>query len=752
MHRLPAIPKIRYHGLCIGVLVLTVLWRFIPTHASAQASGLVAAYSFNEGTGNIVTDLSGNGNTGTISGAAWTSNGKYSKGLSFNGVNSYVDIGNAASLQLTGSMTWSAWINAAATPADDGIILAKSDNTSGWQLKTSPDTGPHRFGAAITASSGSRVQRYSVTSRSLNTWYHVAGVYNASARTMDVYINGIPDDGVLSGTVPASQVNSSVNANIGRRMGGYYFNGTIDEVRIYNRALSQSEIQSDMNTPLGTGVSDTQPPSAPATLAAAASATQITLSWTTSTDNVGVTAYQVERCQGAGCTNFAQIGSTTGTATTYTNTGLTAGTTYTYRVRAADAAGNLSSYSPNATATTQSTTDTQAPTAPTSLTATVAGTNQIDLTWTASTDNVGVTGYKVERCQGAGCTNFAEVSTQTAGITGPLAMSPANPRYFVDPSGKAVLLAGSHTWNNLQDWGTNGTPRTLDFTAYVSFLASHGHNFTLLWRTELPTFCGLPTTSSSPPSFVVTPHPWQRTGPGTASDGGLKFDLSKFDQAFFDRVRSRVQQLNSAGIYAGVYLFSGEWLNVYRCSGDGHPLTGSNNINGISDGGGIGSVTMTAPNSITALQDLFVEKLVDTLTDLPNVVWIVSEEAPSSSVWWNKHHISHLRTYESGKPQHHPIGLAVLADFNDTFIYNSDADWVAPNTSRSPGTTCGTGTPACKVNINDSDHSYFGMWNNSAQENRQYAWENFLNGNQVVFMDPYTVYYPGRTGTSAPRS
>ena len=50
--------------------------------------------------------------------------------------------------------------------------------------------------------------------------------------------------------------------------------------------------------------------------------------------------------------------------------------------------------------------------------------------------------------------------------------------------------------------------------------------------------------------------------------------------------------------------------------------------------------------------------------------------------------------------------------------------------------------PACKVNINDSDHSYFGMWNDTPQKNRNYAWENFTTGNQVLFMDPYLVYYP----------
>ena len=488
-------------------------------------------------------------------------------------------------------MTWSAWINSSANPADDGQIIAKSDSGPGWQLKTSPDMGPRQFGVAVSGTSSSRTQRYSKTVPALNTWYHVAGVYNASANTLDVYVNGVLDSGVLMGTVPAAQVNSSVNVNIGRRTGGYYFKGVIDEVRIYNRALAQSEIQTDMNTPLGLVVSDTQAPTAPGTLtAAAASATQINLSWTASTDNVGVTGYKVERCQGAGCVNFAQIaapagaGTTysdtaltpntsysyrvrgtdaagnlgayspianattqaatdtqaptapgtltataasatqinlswaastdnvgvagykvercqgagcvnfvqvaapAGTGTTYNDTALTAGTGYSYRVRATDAAGNLSGYSPVASATTQSATDTQAPTTPGTLTATAPSTSQINLSWTASTDNVGVTGYLVERCQGAGCANFAQISgTTTTGISGPLTASPANPRYFLDASGRAVALNGSHTWNNLQDWGSNGTTQTLDFNAYVNFLVSHGHNFTLLWRTESAT-------------------------------------------------------------------------------------------------------------------------------------------------------------------------------------------------------------------------------------------------------------------------
>ena len=113
------------------------------------------------------------------------------------------------------------------------------------------------------------------------------------------------------------------------------------------------------------------------------------------------------------------------------------------------------------------------------------------------------------------------------------------------------------------------------------------------------------------------------------------------------------------------------------------------------------------------------EKVIDTLNDLPNVLWIVSEEAPANSTWWNDHQISHVRAYESKKPHQHPIGYGALIGSPDTTIYNSDADWVAPQARISPTTSCGSGKPACKVNVNDSDHSYFGMWNDTAATESQ---------------------------------
>jgi len=122
-----------------------------------------------------------------------------------------------------------------------------------------------------------------------------------------------------------------------------------------------------------------------------------------------VTGYRVERCQGAGCSNFTQIATPSGTS--FSDTGLTASTSYSYRIRATDAAGNLSAYSGTATATTSSGADTQAPTAPTNLSATAANASQINLSWTASSDNVGVTGYRVERCQGPGCSTYTQIAT-----------------------------------------------------------------------------------------------------------------------------------------------------------------------------------------------------------------------------------------------------------------------------------------------------------------------------------------------------
>ena len=156
--------------------------------------------------------------------------------------------------------------------------------------------------------------------------------------------------------------------------------------------------------------SDMQSPTAPAALgASAASGSQIELNWSESTDNVGVVGYRLERCQGAGCSNFAQIAALT--STSYMDGSLVAGVLYRYRVRAVDAIPNFSAYSSIVSATTLSGGgDSESPSAPAPLSTSVFSANRIDLSWGASTDNVGVVGYFIERCPGAACSTFTQIA------------------------------------------------------------------------------------------------------------------------------------------------------------------------------------------------------------------------------------------------------------------------------------------------------------------------------------------------------
>jgi YD repeat-containing protein len=138
----------------------------------------------------------------------------------------------------------------------------------------------------------------------------------------------------------------------------------------------------------------------------AISASQINLTWAASSDNVAVTGYVIQRCTGVSCSNFAQVG--TSVNTSFPNTMLADITTYRYRVRARDAIPNFSGWSNIDSATTP---DGTAPSTPTGLAANAVAFNQVTLTWNASTDNVAVTGYRVDRCAGSGCSNFAQIAT-----------------------------------------------------------------------------------------------------------------------------------------------------------------------------------------------------------------------------------------------------------------------------------------------------------------------------------------------------
>jgi Concanavalin A-like lectin/glucanases superfamily/Bacterial Ig domain len=339
-------------------------------------AGLVAAYGFDE-SGTAVGDASGSGNNGTISGATRTAAGKYGGALSFDGVNDSVSIADSASLDLTTGMTLEAWVQPTATNDWRTVLLKERSGGFGYALYGGTDT--NRPGAF--AEIGSEREARGTAALAVNAWTHLAATYDGAQ--LRLYVNGAQ---AASLAVSGSMTTTTGALKIGgNAVWGEWFKGLIDEVRVYSRALTAAEIQADMNRPLG--APDTQAPTAPGNLAATGAIGRVSLTWSASTDNAGVTRYNVHRATTAGFTPSAanRIGQPTGTS--YTDAGLAAGTYY-YRVTAEDGAGNVSASSSEASAaaTVDSTPPTVSITAPAAA-ATVSAT--IDVTAGAS-DNVGV--------------------------------------------------------------------------------------------------------------------------------------------------------------------------------------------------------------------------------------------------------------------------------------------------------------------------------------------------------------------------
>jgi chitodextrinase len=310
----------------------------------AAPSGLVAAYGFNEGTGTTATDASGNGHNGTITSATWAAAGKYGGALQFNGTSALVTIPDAASLDLASGMTLEAWVNPSSVSAAWRDVIYKGvDN---FYLEATSGNGGVPDAGLIAG--GSYADTYGKAVLPTNTWSFLTETYDGS--TVRLYVNGIQ----VASTAHTGSIATSTNPLQigGDSIYGQYFAGLIDNVRVYNVALSAAQIQTDQLTGVIVGP-DTTPPSQPGTLTATAvSATEADLGWGASNDNVAVTGYSIERCQGAGCTNYTGIATTTGTS--YQDTGVSPSTSYSYRVRAFDAASNFSAYSNTSSAATPS--------------------------------------------------------------------------------------------------------------------------------------------------------------------------------------------------------------------------------------------------------------------------------------------------------------------------------------------------------------------------------------------------------------
>lgn len=212
------------------------------TNTPVPTNGLVLAFGFNENSGTIVDDASGLRNNGTASSTTWTT-GKFGKALSFNGTSSWVTVNSASSLNLTNRLTLEAWVYPTTTSGWRTVIMRESaanyylDSSNGSFTGSGPSAG---------VNNGSYQDVYSSSCLPSNTWSHLAATWDGT--TFRVYVNGVQ---VASKAIGQSIAATTSPLRIGgNATWGEYFAGKIDEVRIYNRALSQAEIQADMNTAL----------------------------------------------------------------------------------------------------------------------------------------------------------------------------------------------------------------------------------------------------------------------------------------------------------------------------------------------------------------------------------------------------------------------------------------------------------------------------------------------------------------------
>ena len=253
----------------------------------------MAAYGFDEGSGTTTADQSGNGNGGTLANTTWSTAGKYGKALSFNGTNAMVTVADSNSLDLTTGMTIEGWVNPANATNWRTLLVKERPGDLVYGLYSSTDANRPQSQVTI----GSTARLLDGTSHvPAATWTHVAATFDAT--TQRLFVNGTQVSSLAaSGTITTSTSPLRIGGNT---IWSEWFSGLIDEVRVYNRALTATEIQTDMSTSISSP--DAQAPSAPRDPDGHRRTGQVALSWGAATDNVGVTRYDVHRSTSAGFT------------------------------------------------------------------------------------------------------------------------------------------------------------------------------------------------------------------------------------------------------------------------------------------------------------------------------------------------------------------------------------------------------------------------------------------------------------------
>ena len=225
--------------------------------------------------------------------------------------------------------------------------------------------------------------------------------------------------------------------------------------------------------------------------------------------------------------------------------------------------------------------------------------------------------------------------------SGPLRVSPRNPRYFEDAEGRIVYLTGSHTWNTLVDSGPEFPLPAFDFRAHLRFLQPRNHNFIRLWTMD---HFALPDGEPRRTALLRRAAPLGPNRPGRGPRRPAQVRPHQYDPAYFQRLRERIIMAGEQGIYVSIMLFEGCEMHNIPASPwrwEGHPFHAGNNVNGL-DGDpkrrGVGySVHSLDVPEITAVQEAYVRQVVDCTNDLDNVLYEIINESAGYSLHWQSH-------------------------------------------------------------------------------------------------------------------
>jgi hypothetical protein len=257
--------------------------------APPPASGLVAAYGFDETSGSSVGDSSGRGNLGTIANATRSTAGRFGGALSFNGTNAWVTVPDAGSLDLTTAMTLEAWVRPATLGGYRTVLLKETTGNLTYALY-----GSSSFGGSNVARPSAWIDANGLgptTALPTNAWSHIASTWDGA--TWRFFVNGTQ---VASKAATAAiPVSNGVLRMGGNNVWSEWFSGLIDEVRVYNRALSALEVSGDSTTPVSAPAApDTTAPNVAVTApagGATVSGGSVSVAATAS-DDVGVAGVQ----------------------------------------------------------------------------------------------------------------------------------------------------------------------------------------------------------------------------------------------------------------------------------------------------------------------------------------------------------------------------------------------------------------------------------------------------------------------------